>query len=409
MRPDADGFLTDILARPDDDGPRLIYADYLDETGDRPRAEFIRTQLALADLPDTDRRRPALVRTEQLLLAAHRDRWAGPLDGLATAPVFRRGFVEEVNVTARRFLAGADRLFALAPIRHVHLLDIGGHLDAVFASPLLARLTGLSVFAQHKGEPLARAVADCHHLAGLTRLHLGRNEIRCDGVLRLAASPHLRNLEDLDLTSNEIDAAGAAHLAERAEWPNLRRLELAQNGIPADGAERVAGAPHLVRLAHLGLAGNRVWTYQRDQQCEPTRLLRVPSLDLSYNGLTSHGLRVLLQWTGAAGVRELDLTGNHLGDEGARRLATTAALAGLRVLKLTNNGIGDDGLRALSVSPHLTRLTTLDVSNNPVGDEGVRALVESAHLTALRHLSYPTLGLSFRLRLALHERYADPT
>ena len=51
-----DAFLHDILAHPDDDAPRLIYADWLDEHND-PRGEFIRTQCALAQLSEEDPRR----------------------------------------------------------------------------------------------------------------------------------------------------------------------------------------------------------------------------------------------------------------------------------------------------------------------------------------------------------------
>ena len=43
-------FLQDILEHPDDDAPRLIYADWLEEHGkeaDRLRAEFIRVQVEL--------------------------------------------------------------------------------------------------------------------------------------------------------------------------------------------------------------------------------------------------------------------------------------------------------------------------------------------------------------------------
>jgi uncharacterized protein (TIGR02996 family) len=43
-----DAFLDDIAARPDDDTPRLIYADWLDDHGDADWAEFIRVQCRLA-------------------------------------------------------------------------------------------------------------------------------------------------------------------------------------------------------------------------------------------------------------------------------------------------------------------------------------------------------------------------
>ena len=42
-------FLAAICANPDDDAPRLVYADWLDEHGD-PRGEFIRVQVELAAL-----------------------------------------------------------------------------------------------------------------------------------------------------------------------------------------------------------------------------------------------------------------------------------------------------------------------------------------------------------------------
>lgn len=44
----ADGLLADILAHPEDDTPRLILADWLDEHGEAERGEFIRVQCELA-------------------------------------------------------------------------------------------------------------------------------------------------------------------------------------------------------------------------------------------------------------------------------------------------------------------------------------------------------------------------
>ena len=85
MRTEPDGFLTRIREQPDDDGPRLIYADWLDEQND-PRGEFIRTQLALARLPDFDRRRPELERLESKHLSRHESLWSEPFRGFEQAP-----------------------------------------------------------------------------------------------------------------------------------------------------------------------------------------------------------------------------------------------------------------------------------------------------------------------------------
>jgi uncharacterized protein (TIGR02996 family) len=56
----ADGFLSDIRAHPEDDAPRLIYADWLDEQGQLERAEFIRVQCRLAAIDPRAPERPLL-------------------------------------------------------------------------------------------------------------------------------------------------------------------------------------------------------------------------------------------------------------------------------------------------------------------------------------------------------------
>ena len=192
------GFMASICANPEDDGPRLICADYLDEEGD-PRGEFIRTQIALAQLPMLDRRRSKLQRIERELLDRYGERWTAGHAGWASGAVFRRGFVHEINMTARQFLTHAQSLFALEPVRHLHLLDAASHLHRVFALPEFERLTGLSIFGQYLGESLARTIAESLCSDNLTLLHLGRNRIGCGGVrtvvriTRLCASLRLRS------------------------------------------------------------------------------------------------------------------------------------------------------------------------------------------------------------------------
>jgi uncharacterized protein (TIGR02996 family) len=73
-----DAIRADILSRPDDDVPRLAYADWLDEHGgpaERDRAEFIRVQIDLERLPLPYKRREGLQRREGELLNAHRAAW----------------------------------------------------------------------------------------------------------------------------------------------------------------------------------------------------------------------------------------------------------------------------------------------------------------------------------------------
>ena len=83
-----------IVAAPDEDGPRLVYADWLSDRGD-PRGELIVVQCALA-IADRDDR-PAhetnpLREREREIEVSHWDRWREPALAIAIGRyTFRRG------------------------------------------------------------------------------------------------------------------------------------------------------------------------------------------------------------------------------------------------------------------------------------------------------------------------------
>src|SRR5262245_55720746 len=109
---DDDAFLQAVLDRPDDDAPRLVYADWLEEHGDPDRAEFIRVQIEQARLPQGDRRGPALRKREKGLLKANKKAWLRPFADLIYKGEFRRGFLERVEVFCDQLLTGGAALFA---------------------------------------------------------------------------------------------------------------------------------------------------------------------------------------------------------------------------------------------------------------------------------------------------------
>jgi uncharacterized protein (TIGR02996 family) len=101
MTPEA--FLQAILDTPADDAPRLVYADWLTDQGD-PRGEFIHLQCLLGRLAEDDPRRPLVQARERELLERHQDEWLGTLRPLLRRWTFRRGFLDEMAVTARAFV-----------------------------------------------------------------------------------------------------------------------------------------------------------------------------------------------------------------------------------------------------------------------------------------------------------------
>ena len=111
-----DAFLQAIIESPDDDSLRLIYADWLDDHGQAERAEFIRVQLGLGQLPVADPRRAGLVLRRQELLVSHQEDWVEQC-GLALTwdnalALFRRRVAEAISLCRGQ---GALRTDALRP------------------------------------------------------------------------------------------------------------------------------------------------------------------------------------------------------------------------------------------------------------------------------------------------------
>lgn len=101
--------LAAILANPDEDTPRLMFADWLDENGrGAARAEFIRLQIDITRHPERHPYSPpyrAKATRFVRLFAAHAPEWLEVVGVPQPRAIFRRGFVEEIRATGDEILA----------------------------------------------------------------------------------------------------------------------------------------------------------------------------------------------------------------------------------------------------------------------------------------------------------------
>jgi uncharacterized protein (TIGR02996 family) len=101
MTADEQALLNAVIAAPDDDLPRLVYADWLEEHGRAERAELIRVQCSLArpqaDYRETDERKRWAQR-ERWLLQRYSVPWRKELPQVPAVEWgrFERGMVESV-------------------------------------------------------------------------------------------------------------------------------------------------------------------------------------------------------------------------------------------------------------------------------------------------------------------------
>ncbi len=212
---DEGALLRAVIADPDDDAPRLIYADWLEEQGQGARAELIRVQIALAGMSPRDERRPELLRCQRRLLRRYAERWTEPLRGLVWNYGFSRGFVGWVSCNALTFLSRGEELFSLAPIQYLHFVYAQGYVPELSQCPHLNRRLCLSLSQSWLDNRGARLLAQSPFLGRLTSLDLTRNRISTLGDRYLARSPYLGSLDDLYLKGNAIPREARAELRRR--------------------------------------------------------------------------------------------------------------------------------------------------------------------------------------------------
>ena len=304
---DESTFLRAIAAFPDDDGPRLVYADWLDERGD-PRAEFIRLQCSLergidwitGQPPVDDRRLEELrARERELIEDMLRVPEPGKPPGISeltpeiTAIVaakpsrisFRRGMIYTLDLSR-------TPITALPPVFHVDRdlflfhtaittlppdLHVGGDLS-LFHTPISALPPDLHVGGNlHLNNTTITALPLGLHVGG--NLHLFHTPIT-------ALPPDLQVAGNIDLSSTliaalppDIHVGGSLNLADtnltslppglnvggnlNLSWtritvlpPDLHvggELNLSGTSIVAEAARRILDMPNL--SAHAKMTG----------------------------------------------------------------------------------------------------------------------------------------------------------
>jgi uncharacterized protein (TIGR02996 family) len=384
-----DAFLHDILARPDEDAPRLIYADWLEERNN-PRGEFIRVQCALARLAAEDPRRWPLERRERELLAAHESEWL-PQRELTGECRFCRGFVEEIALTPEAFLNSASQFFEQAPIRHLCLRGLG-RMEQVARSPYLSRLTELDL--RHPNSPDLQAFLGSTHLQQLTELRLSEAHLDEDILFfwnQLRLRPRLRSL---DLTRSRLTPMAFRALAETPLLTDLVKLNLAHNELTLDNLRVLVHSASLPDLTELNLNGNRLTLDAIRVLPEGRLLAQLETLHLDANLLGDSGADLMRGWPSLPKLSRLSLVQNQLFAAGVAALSKSPALSQLVSLDLFNNISCDDGAKAVASSPHWGRLRALNLRFNGVGDKGGMAIAESDGLPELTWLNLSTNGIT---------------
>lgn len=412
--------LAAIHAAPDDDIPRLVYADWLlsqaAET-DRERGELIHLQCARTAAPPAalppERRRDIRERERELVATHPRPSFG---EGVRLELVWSRGFLEQCRGDLADFARHASDVFQLAP--HVTTLELE-HPELPVNQSLLERLAVLEPLGQiHElsveprtgvtvlgaaGDQLLAALAPA--LASLRRLRVTALRVGEAGVASLIRGRACAQLAMLDLSGNELGSAAVAALAGAAQLQPAV-LRLASCRLSQGSAEALAQAPWLAELEELDLGGNEL----RDAGARvlaDVPFSRLGRLALASCSLGKEGARTLLRSPHLSRLRQLRLHQNAIGDGAAVAIARSR-LRSIEELDLQACRIGDDGIRELAASPNVRAARRWRLGGNPIGDAGARAIAESPHTRGLTLLDLARCRIGDAGALAL-AAYASDT
>jgi uncharacterized protein (TIGR02996 family) len=297
-------FLQAICEAPEDDTPRLVYADWLEENGQAERAQFIRVQCELARLPPDDPACPALREREKKLLRGNRQRWQAGKPTWASPGDFHRGFhVPRLKEGAERFLRRRPENFFPFPLWCFTITGAIDHSLRLASSPLLRQAAELNLTACAIGATGAEALANSPHLGNIVILGLRRNWMGSRGVHALAENLRAPRLRVLDLGGNRLnDEAAAAALAKAPFMDSVTELDLVFNFIQDAGGVALAHSTRLRRLEVLRLGSNYVGDKTARAIAVTDRLPRLRRLMLD-NQMTNVGARAL---AAAAWLQQLE-------------------------------------------------------------------------------------------------------
>jgi uncharacterized protein (TIGR02996 family) len=401
-------FLHDILENHDDDAPRLIYADWLDDNGRTERADFIRVQCELARIDRYDRRWLGLWNRQWELRRAHETGWIDEI-GLIDLdePRFRRGFLEHAAFTdCLEYLAQAGRLLQRVPLSSATFGALGGEDSET------GRSVGLRQLLRSKYvRPLRRV-----------EFHTDDEFARAD-IAQLARLPSGACLEELDLSCSNLTNGDIEALTRCPTVARLRSLKLMSNQFDATGIHHLATCPHLKGLCELDLHGE-FWPVDGEglqALVSSPYLTSLRELSLSYRLPSGDGMGLLAHWQGLASLVRLDLRGNSLGavDEGEsdrlglRELVESPYWKDLRELDLSDRTMDDlETLEMFLALPKITSLRVLRLGEfgdrrGNQQDEAARLVARAPLLDGLNELYIDGYSLTDRGRNALRERFGE--
>jgi uncharacterized protein (TIGR02996 family) len=415
---DQQPFLRAIRAKPEDDLPRLVYADALEESGASERAEFIRVQVALANTPEHDPQFRLLEDREHELLGKNEKAWVGTIREHVPEWTWRRGFVDELIASERQLTWLSDVDLAHQAITKI---DITNHADFEGEYPLseqlfCSTLQRLSINGPFRAEAVI-PLLQCENLE--LREFQTTNTPDTEEVLDLVRFTSLRSSltnfewvrpDNQDLVANPVHDFDISDLSELFDQNQLQTLSLHAAQIIGKQLSRFLNTSAATGLKCLDVSHNPL---EPDAyQAFHTANCHLEELDVTSTPLAAISLLPLLSCSSLSGLKRFGVNGTGSARMNLEVIAkskywtqaeqlnatygtiqastleplTKCGSLNLRHLELGGNYLRTEGVRYLCEAPWADSLIYLSLWNNYLDDESCEVLAKSGRFKNMRSL-----------------------
>jgi uncharacterized protein (TIGR02996 family) len=325
-----------VLAAPEDDEPRLVYADWLMERGD-PRGEFITVQCTEARLRREGKRATPAYRAaanrSRAIEREHLRKWVDAVGLRRWWGQFERGFVTQLTISPKALRSKWGSVFSRWPLEHLRLQPQGP--AAAGGSPTLGDLAWLA--AQPETERLRLLTVDTSWGTSLT----------LDWAAVARPLLHNHSVDDPAIAVRQELALGVDPIHQAARAVSIRTTT----------------PDHIADL---------------NRRCPPAPMLRSLNLSTLSAGVDAADMAVLMATPELRGLEELQLW--QAPDDVAAVVVENhprapARFPNLHTLQIRSPDPGPNLLRALATNKSLPNLTTLLL---PLAlDDGLTEILEN--------------------------------
>ncbi|MDB4614675.1 TIGR02996 domain-containing protein [bacterium] len=362
MDSERQGLLNAIVSHPDNDLPRLVYADWLEDQGD-PQSEFIRIQCEMAQLERWEPAYERLDASREQLEKKHAKLWRKQA-GVKCRSQFERGLLTWMTLSGKAMAELDPVVFQQSPITSVQLTHLTtAKLQLLHKSGMMKHVRGLKFSA---------SASDSHILsllqmapASLRRLDFsGRYQLSPELAIGIAQSKFAKRLQQLYMRACEVPELFFKALANGGGLPGLQRLEFGGGFSVArpvhlgslklhkvrqfriGGKLRVVDVQQLLalplkKLTHLNMRGTRPPAKGLKLLFEAGGLNLVQRINFDTCNLSRASLELLLQ-TGAKHCTHLNLQNNANVDLiHVRLLADSGNFPNLKAVNVRETGVDD--------------------------------------------------------------------